>query len=52
MARLASLLAAIAFALSPAIGVAGDAESLDPETAFERISDSKGVVLVDLYADW
>ncbi len=50
--NVASLLAAIAFALTPAIGVAGDAESLDPEAAFDELSASKGVVLVDLYADW
>ncbi len=52
MARMASLLAAVALTLAPASGAAGGAESLDPETAFDEITASKGVVLVDLYADW
>ncbi len=52
MNRPASLLAAIAFALAPATGIAGDVQSMDPETAFDDVSDSSGVLLVDLYADW
>ncbi len=42
------------FALTFAISAsAGDSmESLAADTAFAEISQSKGVVFVDLYADW
>ncbi len=47
---LLALLLALSFAASAARG--DSLESLAAETAFAEISQSKGVVFVDLYADW
>ncbi len=43
-------LLALTFAVSASTG--DSLESLAGDTAFAEISQSKGVVFVDLYADW
>jgi hypothetical protein len=45
-------LAVLALIAGPYTVRADDVERLDADTALEEIASSKGVVLVDLYADW
>ncbi len=47
---LLAMLLALTFAVSASIG--DSLESLAAVTAFAEISQTKGVVFVDLYADW
>jgi hypothetical protein len=50
--RFIQTLAVLALIAGPHAVRADDVERLDADTALEEIASSKGVVLVDLYADW
>jgi hypothetical protein len=51
IARLAALVALIAFG-AEARAESAALESLDPLTARAELTESEGVVLVDLWAEW
>ena len=46
------LMASVLVLVFSAHAYAGDLEKLSASTALAEISDSRGLVLVDLYADW
>ncbi len=50
--RFASTLAALVLALVVAASAVADVQSIPADDAFAHVTETQGVVFVDLYADW